>query len=106
MSHTPGPWQMHDSEYCPEEIWGNVEGPLEDGRIKATHVCIVTTKSSKQISDEEFANARLIAVSPDLLALANRVASLNPDVGEIGPGMLAQLVGDARRIVAKAKGTT
>ena len=34
-----------------------------------------------------------------LAALVQRVANLNPDAGEIGPGMMAQLVTDARRIL-------
>lgn len=35
----------------------------------------------------------------ELEMLAARVARLNPDVGEIGPGMLASLVEQARRLV-------
>lgn len=34
----------------------------------------------------------------DLVALRDRVAGLNPDAGEVGPGMLRQLVDEARRI--------
>ena len=37
---------------------------------------------------------------PDLLQLCDKVARLNPEAGEIGPGMLATLVTQARRIQA------
>lgn len=64
--HTPGKWQMHDSDHCPEEIWGNLEGPLEDGQIHGKLVCVVED-GPVGFGDEERANARLIAAAPELL---------------------------------------
>lgn len=92
MSHTPGPWtdsRASDSQH-------NIDA--------ADNTPVATAWRLESWPNTALeANARLIATSPELLELANRVASLNPDVGEIGPGMLAQLVSDARRIVAKTK---
>lgn len=51
----------------------------------------------------ESANRSGEAATPHLIALAKRVARLNPDAGEIGPGMLASLVTDARRILAMVR---
>ena len=51
---------------------------------------------------EHAANARLIAASPEMLKALQRVASLNPDAGEIGAGMLKTIVHEARSAIAKA----
>lgn len=63
-THTPGPWQQHDLEYCPLEIFGDLEGPMENGRVRGTQVCEII-QSNCQEQDE--ANAKLIAAAPELL---------------------------------------
>lgn len=60
--HTPGPWQIHDKKYCIDEIWGNLEGPLE-GTIRGTQVCTMEQTEDGCI----FANAKLVAAAPELL---------------------------------------
>ena len=59
-NHTPGPWQQHDSDYCPQEIWGSLDGPLDDGQIRGVLVCTV------EDNDQLHSNARLIAAAPDM----------------------------------------
>jgi hypothetical protein len=35
--------QIHNDDYCPEQIWGALDGPLEDGQIHGVLVCTVET---------------------------------------------------------------
>lgn len=59
-----------------------------------THVAQVLSRGLPPEQVE--ANANLIAAAPDLLALAERVAGLNRDAGEV-----AQLIDQARAVVAR-----
>lgn len=66
--HTVGRWVQHDEEYCPDEIFGDIDGPLEDGRLRGEHVCTVNMEHPRG-----YANAALIIAAPDLLAACKKL---------------------------------
>lgn len=70
---------------------------IENAFVDAKHdVLALSTEVAalKALRDE------LARAASDFTLLADRVARLNPDAGEIGAGMLAQLVADARAAIA------
>ena len=73
--------------------------------LTLTRFCLLSqTDAMKTTENQEVTRERHAEIYCDLLALAERVAMLNPDAGEIGAGMLATIVSEARAALAKAKG--
>jgi hypothetical protein len=92
--HTPTPWQQHDPEYCPEEIWGNLEGPLEDGKIHGTHIC--TLEDNEQAEANARHIVRCVNSHDDLLEALELLVSLDGEWSNDG-------YAKAESAIAKAK---
>lgn len=98
--HTPGPWRLADGYQEGDRI----------GTIDGTIAIIVrrTDQSGRGIpADRQTANARLIAVAPDLLAALQTVAdTLRPQLdGEAKDVNLAYLADEVvRPALARARG--
>lgn len=91
-THTPGPWSSggHDGKRCElvASEWGTVAAVWPIGA-----------------SDQETANARLIAAAPELLAMLEKLVPAPPDLGELDLGEEDNaLLDEARALIAKAKG--
>jgi hypothetical protein len=108
---TPGPWQVVNGTDIFTRLGGRNASGVEAAWNDGWHIAdcdmgpSFTEEGQADIPyAEKQANARLFAAAPELLNLAERVARLNRDAGEIGAGMLAYLIDEARAAIAKATG--
>lgn len=89
--HTPGPWVSggHDGRRCElvASTWGTVAAVWPIGA-----------------SDQESANARLIAAAPELLAALENIVGLWAD-SEQNNGLAQIMARDAQTAIARAKAT-
>ncbi len=92
MSHTPGPWKVHDEGHSyPWEIF-----PMEGGTLIAR----VSKEANTDITPEiAAANAHLIAAAPDLLEALKSILRSAEDIQ--GASFIAMEASDA---IAKAEG--
>ena len=100
--HTPGPWHVAEHDHgivvCTDSAKKSQYGASRYAAIGGFN------RNDQEQLAEALANARLIAAAPDLYNIAERVAHLNKNAGEIGAGMLASLVEDAILAIAKSTG--
>jgi len=87
--HTPGPWK--------EAMWGGRVAIIHDRTDDGTFDVVVACNDSAPT----FADARLIAAAPDLLAMLQELATCLQE-RDIEPGLVKQ----ARAAIAKAEGTS
>lgn len=71
--HTPGPWNIGSSDLPVSRMSIHCKGHKDSCH---STVALMVSRGVIGIShDEEFANARLIAAAPDLLAIADQAAN-------------------------------
>jgi hypothetical protein len=75
--HTPGTWEVGEEDSFQRIAF--IEILADDGRTTVAHVqCSAENTTFEKLTDEDRANARLIAAAPDLLAAAqSALAGLN-----------------------------
>ena len=102
--HTPGPWQFNDSDAC---IW---PGMFASRRAPVATVFTAAqpegelSQESDYFTDEEAANARLIAAAPDLLEAAERMIGFITHTLPAAAWMNEPWLQPAREAIAKARG--
>jgi hypothetical protein len=93
-THTPGPWVYHYSPYI-----GHNDEEIPAFELHGDEAKICDTNEDQPWEEQE-ANARLIAASPELLEAAEKVVS------RWEKGDLAEAVRELDAAIATAKGRT
>ncbi|WP_322883246.1 hypothetical protein U8C37_09620 [Sinorhizobium medicae] len=70
--HTPGPWTAEPPSEQTPHIWVNA---ATNSGVAKIEVCDYDDGKGERLTDEDFANARLIAAAPDLLAALKSAAA-------------------------------
>lgn len=96
--HTKGPWAVDG--WCTDAIIHGIPNPRFSGGIEYFRIakCNYANKGNHEI---DTANAKLISKCPEMYDLIKKISNLNENAGEIGEGMLKQLVQEAREIIGK-----
>lgn len=92
-THTPGPWRVAPSVAFRGSL--DIDGPVGHGHVASTY-CLPT--------DEECANARLIAAAPDLLAALVRLREWVRHPGRDDSPENEAVIDQAEAAIARAKG--
>ena len=110
MSHTPGPWRVHQHHHINDELWLSIGWHTYEGTSNPDGRWIGPVAELKYLvarEDEQWANAHLISAAPELLE-ALRLAEnyvhlwMQDNTGEKELADLQQIE-DA---IAKAEGKT
>lgn len=88
--HTQGPWHVIQHNHIDGDLWLGIGWTDKDGR-KIGPVCDISSKQDQAAElrflvtpqDEQWANARLIAAAPDLLARAEKAEQENVELREL-----------------------
>ena len=80
MSHTPGPWEQVEYDgwlyIGADDMYFNVQ-PLSDAPANyAVENAICVSENTEKLSERDYANANLIAASPDLLESLYQIRGL------------------------------
>lgn len=110
LAFTPGPWTVDGTVALGAYgVWtaeADARNPGHDGTGYQVQICSMNPmdRNTPITKDERGANARLISASPDMLAVLTELMEFWDHGTAVHAG--AEIVGEARAAIARAKGTT